>query len=436
MSLRLPLASASPSWKLIVGVISFFVVSCIVLRAIYNIWFHPLRKYPGPWWPAASRVPYTVSVLRGTATREAKELHEKYGHIVRINPDTLSFTSSQAWPDIYGPKRSGGRGNIPRDPRHYMKPQKILFDVESHRRLLASKLAPSLQEVHLQKYATLFISKLHESWHVSSTGVVDLARWINLLTTDIAGALVLGESFGGLEGSRIHPSLDTIPRNVKIFNIIGELSRYPGVLRVIDACWPRSMEREEESFMARYIAKRIEKKIDSHDLMSCIIEASGEERVPSDEMEALAMGFVIAGSETTATLLAGSVYLLLKHPLVLQNLTTILRTQFSSSSDMTLLALQGQEYLNAVLKECLRLYPPAPGNLFRRTAREGHVVMGQAIPSNTSLTMHLWAANRSPLNFHMPNQMVPERWMKPRPLEFEKDDRNAMKPFGGKPDYA
>lgn len=118
---------------------------------------------------------------------------------------------------------------------------------------------------------------------------------------------------------------------------------------------------------------------------------------------------------------------------MLQKLTSILRTQFHRSSDMTLLALQGQEYLNAVIKESLRLYPPAPGNLFRRTQREGHVVMGEMIPSNTSLTMHLWAANRSPLNFHAPDDMVPERWMKTRPAEFENDDRDAMKPFSTEP---
>ncbi|KAH6879893.1 isotrichodermin C-15 hydroxylase [Thelonectria olida] len=407
-------------------------VCYIVLYAIYNIWFHPLRKYPGPWWLAASRIPYTISVLRGTAIREVKELHEKYGHVVRINPDTLSFTSSQAWPDIYGPKRPGGRGNIPRDPTYYMKPGKAIFDKESHRRLVTCKLAPSLHEVHLQKYATLFISKLQESRHESSTGVVDLARWINLLTTDIAGAFVLGESFGGLQGGQIHPWLGTIAWNVRIFTFIRELSRYPGVLRAIDSCWPRSKEREEESFMARSIAKRIVKGTDRHDLL-CIVEASGEERVPSDEMEAMAMLFVIAGSETTASLLTGSVHLLLKHPLVLQKLTSILRKQFRSSSDMTLFALQGLEYLNAVLQESLRLYPPAPGNLFRRTAAEGHVVMGKAIPSHTSLTMHLWAANRSPLNFHMPDHMVPERWMKPRPAEFENDDRDVMKPFGVRP---
>ncbi|KAL6416328.1 toxin biosynthesis cytochrome p450 [Ilyonectria robusta] len=117
----------------------------------------------------------------------------------------------------------------------------------------------------------------------------------------------------------------------------------------------------------------------------------------------------------------------------MQQLTIILRTQFCSASEMTLLALQAQDYLNAVLQESLRLYPPAPGNLFRRTAAEGHIVMGEAVPPNTSLTMNLWAANCSALNFHRPDDMVPERWFKSRPAEFEDDDRDVVKPFSMRP---
>ncbi|RKK06705.1 hypothetical protein BFJ65_g18603 [Fusarium oxysporum f. sp. cepae] len=146
-------------------------------------------------------------------------------------------------------------------------------------------------------------------------------------------------------------------------------------------------------------------------------------------MEAMVMALIIAGSDTTATLLTGSVYLLLKNSIILRMLTLMLRTQFHSSSEMTLLALQRQEYLNAVLKEILRLYPPAPGNLFRRTEKEGHVVMGEIIPPDTCLTMHLWAAHRSSLNFHAPDDMAPERWFKTRPAEFEGDYRATMKPF-------
>ncbi|KAH8663891.1 isotrichodermin C-15 hydroxylase [Ilyonectria robusta] len=439
MSLRAPLTSAFSSWTYVVVVLFAQCFLHLVLKAIYNIHFHPLRKYPGPWWLAASRIPHTISVLRGRATRESKYLHERYGHVVRINPDTLSFTCSTAWVDIYGLQQPNGRGNIPKDPLFYLESRKAPLDAEGHRRLRRtqayafSERAVSQQEVCLQQYTAFFINRLFESRHNSPSGIIDLAQWINLLTTDIAGDLTLGESFRGLEDGKIHPWLRNIQWTTKVFAFIRESSRYPGVLRAIGACCPRNKEDKQESFIARAVAKRFDMGTDRPDLMSCIIEAASEGRVSQNEMEAVAVTFLIAGSETTATLLTGSIYLLCKHPLVMQQLTIILRTQFRSASEMTLLALQAQDYLNAVLQESLRLYPPAPGNLFRRTAAEGHIVMGEAVPPNTSLTMNLWAANCSGLNFYRPDDMVPERWLKSRPAEFEDDDRDVVKPFSMRP---
>ena len=65
---------------------------------IYNIFFHPLRHYPGPWRRAASRLPYNISIFSGNATRRVAALHEQYGDTVRIAPDTLSYVTPEAWP--------------------------------------------------------------------------------------------------------------------------------------------------------------------------------------------------------------------------------------------------------------------------------------------------------------------------------------------------
>lgn len=130
-----------------------------------------------------------------------------------------------------------------------------------------------------------------------------------------------------------------------------------------------------------------------------------------------------------ATMMAGTMYMLCKHPAALRKLTESIRAEFSSPSEITLVKLQHQEYLNAVINEGLRLYPPAPDSLFRRTKAQSAVVAGHYIPPNTSVCINLLAAHRHPLNFHRPDELIPERWLKPCPPEFEKDDRGAVKPF-------
>lgn len=72
------------------------------MKAIYNVYFHPLRKYPGPWIARASQLPFLYYQVTGMLPHAIKEIHEKYGHVVRIAPNDLSYLDSQAWFDIHG----------------------------------------------------------------------------------------------------------------------------------------------------------------------------------------------------------------------------------------------------------------------------------------------------------------------------------------------
>jgi hypothetical protein len=68
---------------------------------IYNVYFHPLRNFPGPVSWAATRIPWAINIFSGTLYLSQDELHKRYGNIVRIAPDELSFINPQAWKDIY-----------------------------------------------------------------------------------------------------------------------------------------------------------------------------------------------------------------------------------------------------------------------------------------------------------------------------------------------
>jgi cytochrome P450 len=131
-----------------------------------------------------------------------------------------------------------------------------------------------------------------------------------------------------------------------------------------------------------------------------------------------------------ATLISGAVYLLLSNQGTLSMLTSAVRAEFESTEDMSYSKLEQHEYLNAVLQESLRLYPPAPDMLFRSTMDEVAVVAGKVVPPHTSVTMNLWAANRSARNFHRPKEFLPQRWLKNPPAAFNADNKAALNPFG------
>jgi cytochrome P450 len=67
---------------------------------------------------------------------------------------------------------------------------------------------------------------------------------------------------------------------------------------------------------------------------------------------------VIAGSETSATLLRGFVFHLLKNPEIYGKLTKEVRSAFNDTSDMAPRNEADFPYLNACIEEALRIYPP------------------------------------------------------------------------------
>lgn len=81
----------------------------------YNLFLHPLRSYPGPRLYAASIIPISILRLQGKILPTLQAAHKKYGPVVRLAPNELSYIDLQAWKDIYG-HRKPGQPIWPKDP--------------------------------------------------------------------------------------------------------------------------------------------------------------------------------------------------------------------------------------------------------------------------------------------------------------------------------
>lgn len=64
-------------------------------KAFYNVFFHPLTKFPGPKLHAASHIPISLSMVKGTYVFDLKKLHDTYGPVVRTAPNELSFAEGE-----------------------------------------------------------------------------------------------------------------------------------------------------------------------------------------------------------------------------------------------------------------------------------------------------------------------------------------------------
>jgi cytochrome P450 len=149
--------------------------------------------------------------------------------------------------------------------------------------------------------------------------------------------------------------------------------------------------------------------------------------ITNAEMKETSGLLILAASETSATLLSGAIYYMLKNPEWLGKLQHELRTAFADESEITFASTAQLKILNAVIQETFRLYPPVPGSLPRVTPKEGALVAGTFIPGDTTIGIPQYPASRSSRNFTDPDKYAPERFLGDE--KYASDKRQVIQPF-------
>lgn len=121
---------------------------------------------------------------------------------------------------------------------------------------------------------------------------------------------------------------------------------------------------------------------------------------------------MIAGSDTTSTTLAATIFYLVRTPKAMEKLKKEVRESFDSLEDIVTGAkLNDLVYLKACLDEALRLAPAVPGALPREAMEGGGVVDGVFLPAGTNCGTPTYSIHRQDRYYREPNEFVPERWI-------------------------
>lgn len=279
-------------------------------------------------------------------------------------------------------------------------------------------------------YVDLLIQRLREN----SGKPQDLMALFNWTTFDLIGDLAFGESFDCLKHQRYHPWVQTLLEGINGGLAVSAAERY-GLGGLLVSLIPQSMKEPFDLMFALTkdkVARRMERGTERPDFMSHWLRHNMNEQAMSQpEMEENALSLIVAGSETTASLLAAASYFLMRNPRILDRVTEEVRTAFSTEQEINFTSINQLHYLTAVLKETMRIYPPAPSGTPRKTILPGgDHIDGHWVPQHTSLAIFQWACNHSALNFHKPDKFHPDRWLENSPTEFANDSKEAMQPFG------
>jgi cytochrome P450 len=184
-----------------------------------------------------------------------------------------------------------------------------------------------------------------------------------------------------------------------------------------------------DEIVGTIIENRRKSEEDWGDLLSMLMLAEDEsgERMTDKQLRDEVMTLFLAGHETTANVLSWTFWLLSSNPKVEYELVEELESVLGGRPP-TISDLPNLPYVERIVKESMRLYPPAW--VVGREATAECEVGGYRIAAGTTALMSQWVMHRDPRYHDDPQRFDPDRWT----AEYEEElPRFAYFPFGGGP---
>jgi len=428
-----------PSFSFTAIAVALSLNAYVLASFAYNLWLHPLKDFPGPTYMRATRLGYIFHSLRGTLPFDMLALHKQYGDVVRISPNELAFAHVASWQEIQG-HRSKGQAEFRKSEGFYRvikeRPTDIINAGREEHSMLRRTLANGFSDKGLReqqplitKYIDLLIKRLHENCQNGEV-LLDISKWYNWTTFDVIGDLAFGEPFGCLEASTDHPWVELFFKMARAGAALQALSMFPRVRELLLKLVPGSVRAEatkHEVLSHAKLQRRMEGGKERPDLINGLVARREEWNITDKQIAANAGILVIAGSETTATLLAGVTYYLMKNPEALKKVTDEVRSAFKSEDEISFTSISELPYLIACLTEGLRIYPPVAVGLPRVVPEGGATIGDTFVPEETVVAVHHWAMYHNDKYFFEPFEFRPERFLGDE--RYANDVRDVLQPF-------
>jgi cytochrome P450 len=254
--------------------------------------------------------------------------------------------------------------------------------------------------------------------------VVEIRDWSSRATLDIIGVAGMGRDFDALtnpdnELNLTYRSIFASNRGAQIVQLLlGLLPHWVAInlpLKRNDEIGNAvNTIKKVAGNLIRDKREKLEKReVKDMDILSVAMESGG---FSDDDLVNQLMTFLAAGHETTASAMAWAVYCLCKHPDAQTRLRDEIRSELGSAlkdgGQISSAEIDRLPYLNAVLQETMRIFPPVPLTL--REAAADTTIQGVFIPAGTTIVICPWAVNTS-THLWGPDarEFNPERWLQP-----------------------
>ncbi|KAG9507987.1 hypothetical protein J7337_001544 [Fusarium musae] len=366
-----------------------------------------LRHIPGPasagwtsWWQCRG-------ALSGRYHEHLKNAADQFGPLVRIGPNEVLSTDPVVLRNMSAVRSTYTKGDFYSSGRIVPGVDNVVSERdEAKHKFMRAKMAPGYSykenegfgfEAGINRQLLNFISLIDRKYlsTTSESRPLDLAEKTQFFALDVIGDVSFGEPFGYLTKDEDLYQYNEI--NASSLPVLNLVSVYPWLGRVVHQ-WPLNLllPREEDQLREALCSQKTVRG--GHD----------EERYDADAYQQR-----IAGSNTTAHALRMIILSLITNPNAYRSLIAEIRKVASSvSNPISWAQTQTLPYLQAVVREGLRMWPPVAGLGFKQVPPEGDTVNGFFVPGGTQVGQGFYAVGRSRLVWGDDADVFrPERWL-------------------------
>ena len=289
------------------------------------------------------------------------------------------------------------------------------------RRLMAQAFVPK----RIQSYADAMVRVTEAglgSWRHGAEH--NLHREMSRITMEVVANVLFSTGVARADGETVRRSMEVI--NEFFSNSPEAILKLPPWVPTPRTLRVRRAVAQIDELIFRIIAARRAGEAQG-DLLGTLLAAQDDDGAKMDDRQLRdeAVTLFLAGHETTALALAHTLFLLSTHPEIERKVhaevATVIGDRLPTAADVKTLA-----YTERVLKEAMRLFPPAWTT--GREALEDVKVRGHRIPKGAQILMSQWVVHRDPRWFPNPEGFDPDRWLPERARSIP---RFAYFPFGG-----
>ncbi|ORY67306.1 cytochrome P450 [Pseudomassariella vexata] len=403
------------------------------LLAIYLL--HTLRQWqrlshvPGPFWAAFSKLWMVKEALLGRQPAAIQDVTDTYGSLARIGPNELVTDDPEVLRRMMAVRSAYMRGPWYNAMRFDPTRDNLLSmrDESAHTKLRAKIAAgySGKENESMESTIETEISKLVdlvETKYLSTDTEyrpVDLAQKVQYFTLDVISHLAFGQAFGYLQQDR--DVFDYIRISGSFIPIMMVLANVPTLATMLQSRYLRGLTSNESDKLGfgafigvakKVVAQRFSPEAASQpDMLGSFIRHG----LTQEEATGEVLLQIVAGSDTSAATIRFVMLYLLTNPAIYTTLQKEIDAGIAKgaiSSPIKDAEARQLPYLQAVIKEGMRIMPPGTGTFFKTVPEGGDVIHGKFIPAGTHI-------GSSPFGIHHSKSIFgadaahfrPERWL-------------------------